>query len=48
LLSTAKVERWGFTIRVIGQAFIDCDFSVVFGEQGLDKKAEAGAHRLGT
>jgi hypothetical protein len=52
LLSTAKVERSGakafFTIRVIGQAFLDCDFGVVFGEQGLDKKAEAGTHRLGT
>ena len=33
---------------VIGQAFLDCDFGVVFGEQGLDKKAEAGAHRPGT
>jgi hypothetical protein len=38
-LSTAKLERWGFTIRVSGQAFLDRDFGVVFGEQGLDKKA---------
>jgi len=31
--------------RVVGQAFLDCGFSV-FGEQGLEKKAEARAHRF--
>jgi hypothetical protein len=34
--------------RVVGQAFLDCDFDVALGKEGLDKKAEAKAHRFET